>query len=201
MSSSAPVIDGNVRQAQKVTAVQTTTARAGNSSKFGLLLLDSSLRPVYFNSEAISIVAYPKEPAWAKLSGREFHDLIRQITQITSKGDDGSTITLFASGRRHYVCRWFMLEAQSEGSKPTMAVTIERHRWLIRDLVVRYQLTDREVQAVQHLAEGLTSKEIAHRMSISPNTVKTFLRFVMIKMGVTTRSGVIGKLVHEFGET
>ncbi len=200
--SSVPVVDGNnVRQAQKITAVQAPKSRAGNSSQFGLLLLDSSLRPVYFNSEAISIVAYPKEPAWAKLSGREFHDLIRQITQITSKGDDGSTITLFASGRRHYVCRWFMLEAQSEGSKPTMAVTIERHRWLIRDLVVRYQLTDREVQAVQHLAEGLTSKEIAQRMSISPNTVKTFLRFVMIKMGVTTRSGVIGKLVHEFGET
>jgi len=201
MSSPAPIIDGNVRQSQKVTAAQTTAARVSSSSKFGLLLLDSSFKPVYFNSEAISIVAYPKEPVWAKVSGREFHDLIRQITQITAKGDDSSTITLFISGRRHYVCRWFMLEAQPEGSKPTMAVTIERHRWLIRDLVVRYQLTDREVQAVQHLAEGLTSKEIAQRMNISPNTVKTFLRFVMIKMGVTTRSGVIGKLIHDFGET
>jgi hypothetical protein len=26
--------------------------------------------------------------------------------------------------------------------------------------------------------------------------VKVFLRLIMIKMGVTTRSGIIGKLVH-----
>ncbi len=32
-------------------------------------------------------------------------------------------------------------------------------------------------------------------MNISPNTVKVFLRLVMLKMGVTTRSGVIGKLI------
>src|SRR5438093_10966486 len=123
--SSVPVIDGNVRQAQKVTAVQAPKSRAGNSSQFGLLLLDSSLRPVYFNSAAISIVAYPKESASAKVSGCEFHDLIRQMTQIGAKGDDGSSITFFVSGRRHYVCRWFMLEAQSQGSKPTIAVTME----------------------------------------------------------------------------
>ena len=61
----------------------------------------------------------------------------------------------------------------------------------------RFQLTDREIEAVQHLADGLTSKEIAQRMNISPNTVKVFLRLVMLKMGVTTRSGVIGKLMSD----
>jgi DNA-binding CsgD family transcriptional regulator len=64
------------------------------------------------------------------------------------------------------------------------------------DLLTRFQLTDRDAEAVRHLAEGRTSKEIAQRMSISPNTVKTFLRLVMIKMGVKTRSGVVGKLAN-----
>jgi DNA-binding CsgD family transcriptional regulator len=94
------------------------------------------------------------------------------------------------------VCRTFVLEAASSDSKPTIAVTVERDQGIIFDLAARFQLTDREIEAVQHLTEGLTSKEIAQRMNISPNTVKTFLRLVMIKMGVTTRSGIIGKLVH-----
>jgi len=44
------------------------------------------------------------------------------------------------------------------------------------------------------LSEGLTSKEIAVKMNISPNTVKAFLRFIMLKLGVTTRSGILGKI-------
>jgi DNA-binding CsgD family transcriptional regulator len=43
--------------------------------------------------------------------------------------------------------------------------------------------------------EGLTSKEIAERMKISPSTVKAFLRLVMVKMSVSTRSGIVGKVL------
>jgi DNA-binding CsgD family transcriptional regulator len=47
---------------------------------------------------------------------------------------------------------------------------------------------------VEYLIQGLTSKEIAVRMNISPNTVKAFLRLVMVKMKVSTRSGIAGKI-------
>jgi DNA-binding CsgD family transcriptional regulator len=52
---------------------------------------------------------------------------------------------------------------------------------------------------VEFLLEGFTSKEIAERMKISPNTVKAFIRLVMVKMGVSTRSGIIGKLAGSRG--
>ena len=45
--------------------------------------------------------------------------------------------------------------------------------------------------------QGLTSKEIAKRMRISPHTVKTFLGLVLIKMGVATRSGIIAKIIEQ----
>jgi DNA-binding CsgD family transcriptional regulator len=45
------------------------------------------------------------------------------------------------------------------------------------------------------LVDGLTSKQIADRMTISTNTVKAFLRLIMIKMGVSTRAGIVGKAV------
>jgi len=49
-------------------------------------------------------------------------------------------------------------------------------------------------EALEYLIQGLTSKEIAERMHISVNTVKAFLRLIMVKMGVTTRSGIVGML-------
>jgi DNA-binding CsgD family transcriptional regulator len=58
-----------------------------------------------------------------------------------------------------------------------------------------FELTQREKETVELLIQGLTSKEIATRMKISPNTVKAFLRIVMVKMGVSTRSGILGKVI------
>jgi len=32
-------------------------------------------------------------------------------------------------------------------------------------------------------------------MAVSPNTVKAFLRMVMVKMGVSTRAGIVAKVL------
>ena len=168
-------------------------AKGTNAARVGLILLDSSLKPVYCNSEARGIFAYPNQPE--KAPRGDFSQSIRSIVGKKPGADDFPTTRRFVSGRRRYQCRIIILEAESNaGSKPTIAITVERDGVPL-DPVARFQLTDREIEAVQHLADGLTSKEIAQQMNISANTVKTFLRLVMIKMGVTTRSGVIGKLV------
>jgi DNA-binding CsgD family transcriptional regulator len=41
---------------------------------------------------------------------------------------------------------------------------------------------------------GLTSKEIAQEMNISPNTVKSFLKLVMAKVGVSNRTGLVARV-------
>jgi DNA-binding NarL/FixJ family response regulator len=56
-------------------------------------------------------------------------------------------------------------------------------------------LTPRERQTVTLLADGLTNKEIATRMGVSVNTVKAFIRSVMLKLEVTTRAGIVGRIV------
>jgi DNA-binding CsgD family transcriptional regulator len=60
-----------------------------------------------------------------------------------------------------------------------------------------YHLTDREQETLIGVTMGLTSKEVAQRMDISPNTVKAFLRLIMIKMGVLTRAGIVGRLLDQ----
>jgi len=63
-----------------------------------------------------------------------------------------------------------------------------------------YSLTDREQEALLGVALGLTTKEIAARMNVSPNTVKVFLRLLMIKSGVATRAGLLSKLMEHRSE-
>lgn len=57
-------------------------------------------------------------------------------------------------------------------------------------------LTKREGQLVELLVKGMTTKEMAVDLELSPNTIKSFLRLIMAKMGVSTRSGVVGKLLE-----
>jgi DNA-binding CsgD family transcriptional regulator len=59
-----------------------------------------------------------------------------------------------------------------------------------------HRLTSRERETVSFLLKGLTSEEIANEMRISPSTVKSFLKLVMVKVGASNRTGIVAK-VHE----
>lgn len=49
-------------------------------------------------------------------------------------------------------------------------------------------LTAREHEVLQLVAEGLTNKQIAQRLVISPATAKTHLARIMQKLGASTRT-------------
>jgi DNA-binding CsgD family transcriptional regulator len=49
-------------------------------------------------------------------------------------------------------------------------------------------LSDRELEVLNHLAEGYTYSSIARRMNLSPHTVDTYLRRIRGKAGVRNRS-------------
>jgi|ERR1041385_3387044 DNA-binding CsgD family transcriptional regulator len=163
------------------------------AARIGLILLDSSLKLVYCNSEALRILAYPSQPS--KAPGAELSKWIHSIVGNSNSSNDFSKTLHFVSGRRCYLCRTFILEFESNGDfQPTIAITLERGRGLAHDLAP-FHLTAREAEVVQHLVDGLTNKEIAQRMNVSTHTVRAFLRLIMIKLGVTTRSAIIGKLI------
>ena len=49
------------------------------------------------------------------------------------------------------------------------------------------QLTSREVEVLQLLAEGASSKEISEGLSVSPNTVRTHVQGILTKLQVHSR--------------
>jgi DNA-binding CsgD family transcriptional regulator len=63
-------------------------------------------------------------------------------------------------------------------------------------MAAQFNLTEREREALQGISVGLSSKELAERMRISPNTVKAYLHLVMVKMGVTSRAGIVAKILE-----
>lgn len=58
-----------------------------------------------------------------------------------------------------------------------------------KPLTVR--LSTRELEVLKFLAEGLSNKEIALALHLSPNTVKTHVRSLMNKLGVDHRLQVV----------
>jgi DNA-binding CsgD family transcriptional regulator len=167
----------------------------------GVVVLESGLNVVACNAEALHILTFPGSPndicdpnAW--LSSRVVSSLVdRQAS--TPPG----IVREFKSGQRTYLCSSFPINFRGstrEPNHPALALLLERKSnggISIAAISARFALTPREGETVRLLLQGLTSKEIAQRMEISPNTVKAFLRLVMVKMGVSTRSGIIGKLL------
>ncbi len=65
------------------------------------------------------------------------------------------------------------------------------------DRINRYllsPLSDREFEVVQLIYEGITNNQIAERIFVSVNTVKTHLKSIYLKLDANTRYGVIIRL-------
>jgi DNA-binding CsgD family transcriptional regulator len=168
-----------------------------------LVLVDSSFALVSYNAEAIRILTYPQNPeeidALAKLIESRLGPLLTPL-----RSSHRTPLTAFRSGRRQYAVRIFTLNNHRKAAPSIYvpyvahALLLERQDRKIVDLPIvaeQFHLTPREGETLRFLLEGMTSKEIANRMGISPHTVKAFLRLVMSKMQVSTRSGIIGKIV------
>lgn len=58
-------------------------------------------------------------------------------------------------------------------------------------------VTEREVQVLQLLSEGLGNKQIAGRLFVSEATVKSHLAHVYAKLGVDTRAGAVAAAIDQ----
>lgn len=61
----------------------------------------------------------------------------------------------------------------------------------------RRNLTPRERECLQLLAEGRSTKEIASRLGLSPKTVETHRRQIMEKTGIFSLAGLIKYAIRE----
>jgi LuxR family maltose regulon positive regulatory protein len=52
-------------------------------------------------------------------------------------------------------------------------------------------LSARELEVLNHVARGLSNKEIGRSMKLAPETIKWHLKNIFEKLNVTSRSGAV----------
>jgi Bacterial regulatory proteins, luxR family len=151
------------------------------SAGSGFLLVDAAMNPISFNAEAMQILSYPDTMGASKTPEEFLAGKIRSLLANRQASNGMPFVTEFRSGRRRFFCRAFAVDGSSESGQ-RIAILLERGPSGL-------------VPLAKVSLQGLSSKEIANRMAISPNTVKTFLRLIMIKTGASSRSAVVRKVM------
>ena len=57
-------------------------------------------------------------------------------------------------------------------------------------------LSERELEVLDLLAEGLSNKLIAHRLTISEHTVKTHIASILAKLGASNRTEAVSQAIR-----
>lgn len=159
----------------------------------GLVLLDSSLKPIAFDRGAAAILNHANQTGIPEEILRAIRG--RKLAELSS------IKTVFRIGKNEYMCRAYAVEY--EAGLPGQSIVVlhlERDSSMgnaIYEAALKYNLTEREQEALKGVSMGLSNKQLAERMNISPNTVRAFLRFIMVKMGVTSRSAIVAKILQD----
>lgn len=179
-------------------------AARGNS---GLLLLNSALQPIGCDLGALAILQPISQSSNQRSSTLPVlpTDLLDEIRARRNENSSNAGIIHTPVWGVDYICRYFAMQSRSPGLSPWfMALFFEKERRLgtdpIMQLVEQYHLTDREEEVLRGIALGLATKDVAKRMKISPNTVKSFVRLIMVKLGVTSRAAIMVKLLQSSEE-
>lgn len=165
----------------------------------GIVIVDAAMDLVGMNTEAERVFSYPGRLGNGRTGWREIRERAR--LHFSARHAAGSSVNgeTFLSGRRRYRWRVFPFEAtQRQPGVPAAVIVIERDQpaWFAAaKSLARFGLTRREEQVAHLVLAGLTNKQIGQRLGISPNTVKALLHLSMTKMDVSSRSGIIGRVL------
>jgi DNA-binding CsgD family transcriptional regulator len=171
-------------------------AQSGRKSE-GFLLLNAAMLPIFANRAAVEVLTYPQKPEDHQKNLEEFVTNRIRALLVAKDSYVPMIASEFFSGSRHYRCRAYRVHSMIRGdSEASLAVILERAgspAFSLTHVSKRFHLSGREQEVMEYLLSGLTTKQIAAGMSISPNTVKAFLRMIMMKMGVSTRSAIVAQ--------
>lgn len=95
---------------------------------------------------------------------------------------------------RHYLSLLRLdkeLEYEKRKAQEPLPETTEakdRNQLMLEEIQTQFQLTDREVEVLDHIRKGATNKEIAASLNISVHTVKYHVGNLYLKLDISTRS-------------
>lgn len=163
-----------------------------------IVLMSEMFVPITWNSEAIRVLDYARRKGAYDSFATSFTEEMMYRLRPHMQTSSAPPITQIESGRRKYLCRTMPFDAKGHDGDHFQLVILTRPYFselALQQSEVACHLTGREMQIARLLVPGLTNKQVASRLNISENTVKVFLHSIMMKLGVTTRSAVVGQMV------
>jgi len=79
------------------------------------------------------------------------------------------------------------------GNKKNSEVTIQESNSTILNSSIETDLSTRELEVLLNVANGLSNKELAEKLFVSLNTIKTHTANIYSKLGVKSRTQAISK--------
>ena len=134
---------------------------------------------------------------------KEISSLFDRLEESSLKGSTAQTgdfacQTVFIPGKKSiYCCRGFFLRGQEGAPKSTFHMMVliekfsERYDFFLDKLKQQFELTSRQMDIVKLLLTGAGNREIAEKLFISEDTVKSHLKRVMIRLEVSSRVGIL----------
>ena len=168
----------------------------------GIVLLDSSAHVFAFDLGAATIFDWKDSTPSEKNSVRLPDEVMASVAAGRTADSPGPNLHVIANRRYRSRSYDVLCEDTADSHHRITALHLESEDQGDADsdpigpIVEEYGLTEREHQALRGIALGLTTKELAEEMRISPHTVRAFVRLIMIKLGVTTRGAIVSKLLE-----
>jgi DNA-binding CsgD family transcriptional regulator len=161
----------------------------------GLVLLNLSLELIGCDSGALSILNDTNQSGGGAEPAHRLPEEVMDFVRRRKPSDWSSATMSFFDGESEYICRAHLIESQiGYLSQAIVGIHLERvscPREAIAEVAMKYRLTEREREVLQGISIGLSNKEMADRMHISPNTVRAFVRLIMTKMRVSRRAAIV----------
>ena len=135
---------------------------------------------------------------WSKCLEKRIVD---QVKSTEGEDSEACFIELIKSGLRLYTVRGLVLSGHQhteQGNETIFMFILERvcpDRLNLPLVARQWHLNNREQDMVRLLLEDKGNKEIAHTLHLSIDTVKGYMKLLMRKLGVTSRTGIIACLL------
>ena len=115
-------------------------------------------------------------------------------------------LEVFQSQRRRYAVRGVLLSPHASGDAAQKSI-MEHYLFVLERIVPdtmnlvsrfrQYHLSPREQEVVRLLLADLSNKEIAQALGLSLNTIKGYLKLLTRKLGVSSRTGILARMLSE----
>lgn len=195
-------VSGYMAHAFRTAMLRTAAVDAGEGESPGLILLDEQQRVTAITPAAERLL---RDLVDSTDGGAGPHGLpyvvyaVAARARLAGQPDGGDAV---ATARvRTRSGRWLVLHgslvAGAQAGHTAVILEVAQPVSMAPLIVQAYGLTERERQVMECMLQGMSTKEIAARLGISPYTVQEHFGLIFDKVGVRSRRELVGRVFFQ----